>query len=284
MKRTFLEVSISSNERQRDLLVSTMIELGCLGFQDTDSHLLCYFDKSTWTEDESGAFQSGLKTILQTTSANADIRFREIEEENWNELWEKTVQPIEVGRRLVIKPSWCPYNNVDDRLVIQIDPKMSFGTGYHESTRLILHFVEKYTKPGCSILDVGTGTGILAIAAVKLGAQSGVGLDNDEWAIANAQENVTANGLAGKIAISSAPVLEIHSTFDLITANLSFPTIIELLNQFRRKLRDSGILLLSGLLDSDQKKLFRHLELNGLEIIDQLSENEWIALAARKKS
>ena len=79
MKKTFLEVAISSNERQRDLLVSTMIELGCLGFQDTDSHLLCYFDKSTWSEGESGTFRSGLMTILQTTSVNADIRFKEIE-------------------------------------------------------------------------------------------------------------------------------------------------------------------------------------------------------------
>ncbi|MGA2624408.1 MAG: 50S ribosomal protein L11 methyltransferase [Bacteroidota bacterium] len=284
MKKTFLEVSVSSNERQRDLLVSTMIELGCLGFQDTDSHLFCYFDKSTWIEDESGTFRSGLKTILQTMSANADIQFREIEEENWNELWEKTVHPIEVGRKLVIKPSWCPYDNVDNRLVIQIDPKMSFGTGYHESTRLTLQFLEKYTKPGCSIFDVGTGTGILAIAAVKLGAQCGVGIDNDEWAIANAQENVTANGLAHEITISSAPVSDIQSTFDLVTANLSFTTIFELLNELRQRLHDRGILLLSGLLDTDQKEISRHLELNGFEIVDQLSENEWIALAARKKS
>ena len=193
------------------------------------------------------------------------------------------MQPIEVGKRLVIKPSWCPYDNIGNRLVIQIDPKMSFGTGYHESTRLTLVLLEKHTRPGCSIFDVGTGTGILAIAAVKLGAQSGVGIDNDEWAIANAQENVTANGLAEKIVISPAPVPEIHSTFDLITANLSFPTIVELLNDFRRTLHDGGILLLSGLLDSDQKEILRHLELNGFEIVDRLSENEWIALAARKK-
>lgn len=284
MQRTFLEVSISSNERQRDLLVSTMIELGCLGFQDTDSHLFCYFDKSTWSEEQSGTFQSGLKTILQTTSANADIRFREIKEENWNELWEKTVQPIEIGKSIVIKPSWCPYDNVGNRFVIQIDPKMSFGTGYHESTRLTLNLLKKYTKPGCLILNVGTGTGILAIAAVKLGARSGVCVDNDEWAIANARENVTANGLAGKISITSVPVPEIHSTFDLITANLSFPTIVEFLNEFRQKLNDRGILLLSGLLDSDRAEILRHLELNGFEIVDQLAENEWIALATRKKS
>ena len=300
MNKTYLEISITANEHQQELLIPTMTELGCQGFQETETHLLCYIEKTHWNDAKSSALTLELIRLrrMQTISANSDVQFRDIEEENWNAAWEKTIRPIEVGEKLVIKPSWQEYNNAANRIVIQIDPKMSFGTGYHETTRLTLQLLEKYVDAGrrlptgrivddssrFSMLDVGTGTGILAIAAVKLGAKSAIGIDNDEWAIENACENVNANGLADKITISSESLDTLHSTFDLIAANLQFNTIIEMLEIFRTKLRNDGLLLLSGLLVEDKENILRQLHEQWFTVVESLQENEWIALAAKKIS
>ena len=228
--KSYLEISIASNEKQRELLIPTMTELGCEGFQETDTSLLCYLEKSRWNDKKFESLKADLKKILQTISVNAAVQFREFSEENWNERWEQTITPIEIGKRLVIKPSWSEYNNTQNRIVIQIDPKMSFGTGYHETTRLTLQLLEKHLKSDITMLDVGTGTGILAIAAVKLGASSATGVDIDEWSIENAKENVVNNSVQGQVTISNTPLREFQPhSFDLITANLTLNTNISYL-------------------------------------------------------
>lgn len=280
---TYLEISISANEHQRELLVPTMIELGCEGFQDSDTSLLCYINKNRWDNSKQDQLLTYMKQILRTITVNSTISIREIEEENWNTQWEKTVQPIEIGRRLVIKPSWASYDNPDGKILIQIDPKMSFGTGYHESTRMIMTLIEKYIQPGTTVLDVGTGTGILAITAVKLGAKSAIGIDNDEWAIDNARENIQVNNVASQISISNTSIQKFSTaSFDLICANLTLNTIIEVLEHFSRLVRRGGLLLLSGLLISDEQTIISKLPRYKFRPLDQLIENEWITIAAKK--
>ncbi|HZY10309.1 MAG TPA: 50S ribosomal protein L11 methyltransferase [Bacteroidota bacterium] len=280
---TYLEISISADEHQRESLMPTMIEFGCEAFQESDSSLLCYINKNRWDNTKQNQLLTYLKQILRTITVNSIISVKEIEEENWNAQWEKTVQPIEIGSRVVIKPSWAFYDNPDGKILIQIDPKMSFGTGYHESTRLIIALIEKYIQPATTVLDIGTGTGILAITAVKLGAQSAIGIDNDEWAIDNAKENIQANNVASQISISNTSIqkLPLHS-FDLICANLTLNTIIEMLEQFARLLRKDGTLLLSGLLMSDEQEIISKLQGFQFKPIDRLIENEWLTLAAKK--
>ena len=281
--KTYIEISISADESQRELLIPTMVELGCEGFQEIDNALLCYVDKIRWTNERNELFKEQLKKLHQTISANASIQFREIIEENWNEQWERSIQPIEVGNKLVIKPSWCNYEKKNNRFVIQIDPKMSFGTGYHETTRLTLRLLEKYLHIESSMLDVGTGTGILAIAAIKLGARSAVGIDNDEWSIENARENVIINHVEDKVDISTKTLQEFPgSSFDIITANLTLNTNIDLLSGFKRLLQKSGVLLLSGLLASDKDKMMYAMQSNIFDVTEIISENEWIAIATKK--
>jgi ribosomal protein L11 methyltransferase len=282
--KSYFEISITANERQRELLIPTLLELGCQGFQETESHLIGFLEKQDWSDDKFERLQIELRKILQTISVNAAIQFREVAEENWNEQWEKTIQPIEIGAKLVIKPSWCSHVNKDNRIIIQIDPKMSFGTGYHETTRLTLRLLEKHLTANSSVLDVGTGTGVLSIAAVKLGAKSAVGIDIDEWSIENAKENVAANSVAKNIVISSTPLhLLSSSSFDLITANLTLNTNIELLDQFYSRLFSKGLLLLSGLLQTDRDAMVNKLREHSFDVIEEITENEWTAIAARKK-
>ncbi len=280
--KSYLEISISSDETQREFLIPTMLELGCEGFQETDLALLCYLEKSRWDNTKTEILLRDLRHILQTISVNAAVSFREIPEENWNAQWERTIRPMEVGNKLVIKPSWADDGCVGERIVIQIDPKMSFGTGYHETTRLTLRMLETYVRPHDVVLDVGTGTGILAIAAVKLGAAAAEGIDIDDWSIENANENTRANGVASVVQISNKPV-ELFSArrFHLVTANLTLNTNIELLPQFDRVLQRPGMLLLSGLLSSDRSQMTDALLRHRFEIAEELTENEWIALAAR---
>ncbi len=281
--KTYLEISITAQPHQQENLIPTMTELGCEGFQETDSSLLCYIEKHHWNEKKYGILKNKLKTILHTISANAQVSFKEIIEENWNERWERSLQPIEIGTKIVIKPSWSEYKKDGEKIIITIDPKMSFGTGYHETTRLTLQLLEKYITSGCSVLDVGTGTGILAIASVKLGANKAVGIDIDEWSIENARENALANLVQEKVSISGQSLSHLSQTsFDIITANLTLNTIVELLPEFRNHLRPDGILLLSGLLQSDRETMINHLHMHSFKTLEHRTENEWIAFAAKK--
>jgi ribosomal protein L11 methyltransferase len=282
MNKTYLEISISATEAQREMLLPTMTELGCNGFQETDDALLCYVDRSRWTPEHARELEEALKRILRSITVNASITFREIADTNWNAEWERSIQPITVGDRFLISPSWHEPANPENRILLRIDPKMSFGTGYHETTRLVLRLLESYTPRGCRMLDVGTGTGILAIAAVKLGAASATGIDNDDWSIRNALENIVQNHAEGIVTISPATTGEFPpAAFDLITANITLNTNIEMLPEFRRILKPGGVALFSGLLDYDRETMLTNLGKFAFEVIEERSENEWIAIAAR---
>ncbi len=281
--RIFLEVEIAATEFEREILLPDLVELGCEGFQDTETYLLCYFDKTHWDPAAYEQFKTSLHSILVKLQVDAEIRFSEIKERNWNEEWEQTLKPIEIGDRLVIKPSWSAYNNSSNRIIVQIDPKMAFGTGYHESTRLLISLIERYTLPGESILDVGTGTGILAITAVKLGAKSGMAIDIDPWAVENARENILLNGVEAGIIISDAALTSLeHWSFDSVYANITLVTIEELINEFHRVLRIGGKLFISGILTSDRGRALTLLNSSGFRYLADSRENEWIAIAATK--
>ncbi|MDI6803709.1 MAG: 50S ribosomal protein L11 methyltransferase [Bacteroidota bacterium] len=281
--KTYLEISISASKPQQELLLPTMVELGCHGFGETDTELLCYIDKSLWSEEKFELLKTEIKNLIRTLSSNSDIKIKEIQEENWNDVWEKSIQPIEVGNKITIKPSWANYENTSGRIVIQIDPKMSFGTGYHETTRLTLRLLEKYIKKNDVVLDVGTGTGILAIAAIKLGGSRALGIDNDEWSIDNAKENVAANNLADKIEISDSALASLPETkYDLITANIMFNTILEMLPDIVKRIKSERVILFSGLLLIDDKPFLSGIEKFNLKIIEKLTEGEWLAFALQK--
>jgi len=280
---TYLEIAIGAPEHQREILVATMVELGCEGFQETESDLLCYIRRERLQGGAFERFQADVRSLLAATSSNAAVRFREFADENWNEQWERTIQPIEIGERFVVKPSWSTYENVQERLILAIDPKMSFGTGYHETTRLMLQLLERHLKVGSTVLDVGTGTGILAIAAVKLGARSSSGIDNDPWSIENARENVALNGVTANVTITDAPLEQFGaSSAGMIVANLTLNTNLSMLGEFHRILTPGGLLLLSGLLLPDEGAMADGLLRHRFVPSDRMVEREWIALVASR--
>jgi len=283
IKRTYLEISIPADQANRELLIPRLVEIGCHGFLETESCLLSYVDRSLLTPDEYADLRNRLAGILQTVDAGAPVGIREIGEENWNLRWEQSIEPIEIGSRIVIKPSWRPYTHRDEKIVIEIDPKMSFGTGHHETTRLCLRLLEQHMKKGDRVLDVGTGTGVLAIAALKLGAEAAVGIDVDDWSIENALENVRANHAEEGVRIIRTPVEDFRGErFHCVLGNLTLNMIIGSLAHFRELSEDNGLLILSGFLQSDLPTIEECLARHRLETAGVLDEHGWSALVARK--
>lgn len=202
-----------------------------------------------------------------------------LEEKNWNEEWEKNINVIEVSDKIVIKPTFREYERKEGQIVLTIDPKMSFGTGEHQTTKLVLMMLEKYVKNGMNVLDVGSGTGILAIAAVKLGAESAIAVDNDEWCFDNAKENCQQNNVTDKIEVKLGEIKDIAGQqFNLVLANIQKNILLDIADQIKEKTAVGGIVILSGLLFSDEEDILNAYGKLNYRFLEKAQLDEWIAL------
>jgi ribosomal protein L11 methyltransferase len=281
--KKYVEVALAAESALFDDLVGVLSGRGFEGFWEDGEVLRCYVPASIWSPSlrawaqESAAALSGMRGLPAPRFTE-----QEIPDRNWNEEWERTITPITVTDRIVIAPSWHPVKAEAGRIVLTIDPKMAFGTGYHESTRLSLQLLERLVPAGGTVLDVGTGTGVLAIAAVRLGAASATGVDIDDWAYRNALENVKANGVEGKVSVSLGGIQDIPPvTYDLIVANIQRNVLMDLLPAMMERLAAGGTMILAGLLTADEKPLTATLREAGMKVTEELHEGEWVALAAQ---
>lgn len=284
MSGTFTELSIIADDALREHLVGILSQLGFEGFWEDDRELRCYIRSERWNDNLQEEIRR-IVTTVQRNSLSATPRFavRTLEHRNWNEEWERTIQPIHVTDRIVVAPTWNPYTPRGDEIVLTIDPKMSFGTGYHETTRLVLGLMQDLLRPGMRVLDVGTGTGILAIAAVRLGATYAVGVDNDEWSYANAMENVRLNDVENSVRIVSGELTVLDERdFDMIVANIHRHVLAPLLPEIRNRLAPAGLVILSGLLSEDETPMRQALAQHRFSMVQAVRENEWVALAAQR--
>ncbi|MFA3783767.1 50S ribosomal protein L11 methyltransferase [Melioribacteraceae bacterium 4301-Me] len=261
-----------------DLVSGELWELNITGIDERESELVVYSDESSMLTKE--MFERILNKII---SENLIISFNvtetEIENKNWNEEWEKKIQVIEVTDKIVIKPSFKEYNAKKGQIIITIDPKMSFGTGEHQTTQLMLQLIEKYIVKGDKVLDVGTGTGILAIASIKLGAARALAIDNDEWCFNNANENVKINLVEDKIRIQLAEIHEIQEkNFDLILANINKNVLLSIADDVYSKIKKTGRLILSGLLLNDEKEVINKYTSVGFQLAEKKYKDEWLAI------
>lgn len=281
MPATHIEVAIAAREELLDHLVALLAQLGFEGFWEDGATLKCYINELRWSPSLQREVEEVTRMVHSTSrSATPVLAVSRIENVDWNAEWEKTIQPIRVGRHIVIAPSWHPHSPDPGDLVITIDPKMSFGTGYHESTRLILCLLENSVKTGDRVLDIGTGTGVLAIAALKLGAASAVGVDIDEWSEMNARENATVNGVADRFTILRGTPADVPpGQFDLVVANIQRSILVPIMPEMIKRMQPASRLLLSGLLIGDEEEITHSAASAGARIVSRESENEWIALS-----
>lgn len=207
-----------------------------------------------------------------------------VPEQDWMQKWKEGFEPVEIGDRLLVAPSWKLPAKGGPRLVIQIDPGMAFGTGTHETTRLCLEAIEREWRGG-SLLDVGTGTGILAIAAALLSPDSRVvAIDVDPQAIEVASENVAINGASACIELlEGQPINQAGESFDMVVANLTAEVIVALMDDLAGCLAPEGLMILSGILSELVDDVERSLFVSGLTVTERREAGEWSAITARRR-
>jgi len=257
-----------------------LMEAGSLGTEsraitEESMTVIAYFDKTPDLDHVRAQLYEALRTYSLPSSLQSDVRLHEVEDRDWLAEWKKDWRPVEVGR-FIVAPPWSKIEDAHDRDVIRIDPGMAFGTGTHETTRLCLKAIDKHFKGG-SFLDVGTGTGILAIAAAKLYTDGHLhACDTDPSAVAIARENARLNDVADQINFRVGSVNEQTPSVDLVCANLTATVILELLPELLNA--TCGHLILSGILDSQIESLQSRLREFGLIEIELEKDGEWIAL------
>lgn len=277
--KNFIEVVIKTQPFVPELISGVAYIFTTLaGIEERETELVCFF---TDFNDDDLKHLNNLLLNLQKESLieRFEVYTETVEQKNWNEEWEKTIQPIKVSERIVIKPSFREYTPKENEILITIDPKMSFGTGYHQSTRIMIRLIERNIKPGMKVLDVGTGTGILAIVCAKLGASQIVTCDNDEFVQENALENFEKNNVEDKCSFVLGTIdAIIDKDFDLILANIQKNILIDIAEKIKSKIASRGLVILSGLLIEDEKEICEKYSSLGFNLLEKEIEDEWIGL------
>ena len=227
-----------------------------------------------------------LRQRIGELGLHVEIELVGVNEEDWANSWKQYYKPLKIGERIVICPAWEHYEPTADELVIRMDPGMAFGTGTHETTRLVIRLLEKYTQAGCRMLDVGTGTGILAICAARLGAEICRAYDIDPTAVRVARENIKDSGLENVTCDQSDLLRQVSlegGQYDLVCANIVADIIIRMTPDVGQYLKDDGVLLASGIIAERCDDVIACFEQHGFEIVECLTDNGWCGLAVKKK-
>ncbi len=281
--KNFIEIVIKTQPYFPELISGLVYMIDSItGIEEREDELACYFTE--FSDDDFNYLQKLLTNLRNESLIERFEIFRKtIEQKNWNVEWEKSIQPIRVSERIIIKPTFREYTPGKNEIVITIDPKMSFGTGYHQSTRIMIRLIEKYIKPKSKVLDVGTGTGILAIVCAKLGASKIITCDNDEFVKENALENFEKNDVKDKCSFIYGTIDNIEEKdFDLILANIQKNVLIEIAPKIKDKIKEDGLVILSGLLIEDDKDILENYISLGFKLIEKEIEDEWLGIVIKK--
>ncbi|HNP61064.1 MAG TPA: 50S ribosomal protein L11 methyltransferase [Nitrospirales bacterium] len=234
-----------------------------LGAWEAEGSVVLY-----WSKNGAAILQqvrSAISALGVVVPPEGSLQFQPVKAQDWNATWAASVQPIRIGRRIGIRPSWATMDMPKDGVELIIDPKQAFGTGHHATTQLILEWLEGVTwVPGMRVLDVGTGSGILAMAALRLGATTALGIDVDTTALDCAREYAAVNNIQQELTLSSCQLATLpDQSFDVILANLDRKTILQVMGQFSRLRGLHTQLVLSGLLEEDEAEIVGQLEGQG---------------------
>lgn len=294
MEEGYVEVSVTATVETAEALADFLFSEGALGLViedpvDSSPEVLM---RASFPGSPSinpiiarlAHYQKELKT-LGLTGAVGRIETRQIPSEDWGKTWKEHFRPLAVGKRLVIAPPWEDGPFPENRLLLRVDPGMSFGTGHHATTRMCLEVLEASMGQlaetrGPTVLDVGTGTGILAIAAAALGAERVVAIDTDPDACEGAARNLALNNVTGRVKLFRGGIetLEPDMQFDLIVANLDAKGFGSLFDSLLHRLSARGRLVASGILVEDEEKFVAAASASGFRLLGRQSEAEWLCL------
>ena len=242
-----------------------------------------YFPDNELREEKIRKLESALADLKNRMGIQYQVGYASIDEEDWAHAWKAYFWPEKVGKRCVVKPTWRDYEPHQDDIVIEIDPGMAFGTGTHPTTSLCVNMIERHMAPGISVLDVGTGSGILLIAALKLGAGYAMGIDNDEIAVDIARKNVRQNGISSNrfdVALGHL-ASRVNNRYDLVVANILADVVISLLDNVGTVMKQNGVLICSGIVDNQEQRVVDNMVASGFDIVNIHRKDDWVAISAR---
>ncbi|RZK02384.1 MAG: 50S ribosomal protein L11 methyltransferase [Flavobacterium sp.] len=265
-----IKIEIIANDYQQEELIALFDEYHATGFEQTDEKLIAYFLEENYAKQE-------IEKILEGYSFSSS----EVEEKNWNEEWERNFQPVIVDDFVAVRAHFHePIQGVQHEIVIT--PKMSFGTGHHATTHMMMQQMNSIDFQNKTVFDFGTGTGILAILAEKLGASKIIAIDVDDWSIENAMENFERNDCT-KIDVTLSSAIP-DQTFDIILANINRNVILDYMTLLIKSLQKNATILFSGLLVADEDDIKASAEKNGLLFVNQTERQGWISLLFHRNS
>jgi len=284
MKKTWTCIEISCDAEYSEEVAARVAAAFEVGVEITDQSIRFYLEGEVFPQHWANDLHRLLEEIRKSKVLKSSLKwsYSFIRDSGWAERWKENFKPLRVGKHLIVSPTWEEANAKTDDIVIRIDPGMAFGTGHHETTRLCLEWLEEWAScrhdVACrSLLDVGTGSGILAIAAGFLGYESVVGMDTDPEAIEVAQENLRINGLEKKVKLEIGAVKG-SEYFDEILANIQAKPLIDMAPILTGCLKKAGRLVLSGILLEQKGRVRAVYETHGLQIVSERVDGEWCLL------
>ncbi len=293
----YIEMTINTSKDKKDIIEGILFDYGIYTTEEISSDIVDELDQDEKDWDfidypllnsKEGVFAlrvypenmedaNNLKAELNEKNLGQCL-LEEKDDEDWANNWKKYYKPLEIGEKLAIVPEWEAYDN-DKRIVIKINPGMAFGTGTHESTYMCLELLERYVKKDDEIFDIGCGSGILAIAALKLGAKRALAVDIDDKCIDASHENADLNNLEDKMDIKKGNLLDVvKGRADLIVSNIIAEIIVDEIKNLKNHMDKGGIFITSGIIKERRQMVIDALKENGFEIIDELEKNNWVAI------
>ena len=274
--KNYINLSFSIPEEIFDDAMAIVYCYNALGVEEKLDELLICFDKSDFSDETKTNF---IASLCGLNSAVKLISEETLEDKNWNEEWEKSVEPIMVNERIAITPEWKA-SEIEAPIKLVINPQMSFGTGEHATTRMVARLLETTVTTETKWIDAGCGTGVLAILAIRLGASDVLAFDFDEWSVLNTKENCLRNSIGSEIRVENLDITKCElPECDGIAANLFRHLLLPSFPKFYNSLKNTGgHLIVSGILKYDKTDILNEALNQGFELITELSEDEWIAL------
>lgn len=274
---SWIELTLNVPQKSLEEISGYLFALGCQGINVTEKGIIIYFNVHHWSEEVKIGMKEYLSHAIPGFSMK-NVQVKAVTDHDWTKDWKKFFKPIRVGRRVLIQPPWEKSRTQTGDILITINPKMAFGTGHHETTRLIIAELEARAKEGMSVLDVGTGSGILAIVAEKLGGEGIVAIDTDITALKNAEENLYLNN-SKNIRVYLASLDQMSPVeYDLVCANINRNVLIEYKNYFARFIKADGVLILSGLLRRDESFVVQTYSEAGYNLVSRNTQKDWLML------
>lgn len=266
---------------ESDALMEFVAHPALLGVWEDDGVVHLYWEPTGWDEHLLARLREGLR---QSGVDDAALTIHRIPAEDWNAKWAASVEPIRIGQRVIIRPTWKSVESSIRDIELVIDPKQAFGTGHHATTQLLIEWLEDHIEGGERLLDVGTGSGILAMVALRLGASYALAVDHDPVAIACAREYAAANGFGQELSIECGTLDDLTpAPFGVIVANLDRRTILSLFDQFQRFADASTVLQLSGVLQEDEKEIVQAGKRHGWLPIGTKGQDGWLAIGLQRE-